>query len=159
MADIKISELSEITSPSDGDYLAVSTDIGGGVLATRKITYINLIGSAYHRIRGFVKSPNTVYSSRPQIVLARADAALSITNIRINLSSAAYILESTLKYADDITNFTNAVTISICDTVGGEFTFLGDVSVPSGKFIYLLLDAIPNTAIKDFYIEVFYTYD
>lgn len=159
MADIKISELTEITSPSDGDYLAVSTDIGAGVLATRKITYINLIGSAYHRIRGFIKNPNTVYSSRPQIVLARADAALSITSIRINLSSAAYTLECTLKYADDITNFTNDTVISVCDTVGGVFTLTGDMNVPSGKFIYLLMDAIPSVNIEDFYIEIFYTYD
>ena len=160
MADIAINELSEITSPSDGDYIAVDTDIGGGILATRKISYVNFLGSAYRRIRGLIKDPSTVYSSRPQIVLARADGALSISAIRINLSSAAYAFECTLKYADNITSFTNDTVIDVCDTTGGEFTVSGaDMDVPNGKFIYLLMDAIPNTAIKDLYIEIFYTYD
>lgn len=159
MVDINISELGEIVSPSDSDYLAIVTDIGGGILATRKISYLNAIGSSARKIRGLIKSPSDIYSTRPQIVLARSDAALSITDIRINLSSVTYNIECTLKYADNITSFTNDTVLSVCDTTGGEFTLSGDLSVPISKFIYLLLDAAPNSALKDFYIEIFYTYD
>jgi hypothetical protein len=42
MADVKISELTEISAPSTSDLLAIVTDTGGGVLGTRKITWDNL---------------------------------------------------------------------------------------------------------------------
>ncbi len=42
MVDIKISELTEITSADQDDIVAIVTDVGGGTLATRKVKIKNL---------------------------------------------------------------------------------------------------------------------
>lgn len=162
MADISINELDEVTSASATDYLATTVDIGGGVLVTKKIKYSNLIASNVERVRGLVIQPNVVYNNRPQIVMIRADAALTISRILIRCSTTAHELECTMKYADSSILFQNPVTIAVCDTTNGYKLITSgftNASVPSGKIIYLLFDAEPNAAIKDFYIEVFYSYN
>ena len=162
MADIKISELDELASPSDADQLAIVTDIGGGVLATKKITYTNLVASSARKIRGHISSPNLMYAIAPQIILARADADLTISRIHITLSTAAHNIQATLKFANDAISFASSTTIDVVDTTSGLVTITAgfdDATVPSGKYIYLLFDAEPNENIDYMYIEVFYTYD
>lgn len=161
MADIRISELDEVTSVTDSDYLAMTVNIGGGVLVTKKIQYSNLMGSSTEKARGLIISPNTVYAVRPQIVMMRANAGITITRVHISLSTNAQDIECTLKYADDSKSFANSQIIAVCDTSSGGVTITSgftNATVPSGKYVYLLLDAEPNAAIDDFYIEVFYNY-
>jgi hypothetical protein len=96
----------------------------------------------------------------------RADAALTITRIHIHGSDTTPTSElaGDLKFADDINTggFANAVVIDVCDTTNGVVTIttgFDDATVPSGKYIYFQMDASPHADWKDFYIEVFYTYD
>lgn len=43
MADVKISQLTAVTVPKIADNAVITTDVGGGTLATRKITFQNLL--------------------------------------------------------------------------------------------------------------------
>jgi hypothetical protein len=125
-----------------------------------------ILGIDVKKLRGFVSNPQAVYAQRAQIVLMRADAALTITRIHIvgpDITPGAE-LAGDLKFADDqITGtFANATVIDVCDTTSGVFTATSgfdDATVPSGKWIYFQMDASPNADWKDFSIEVFYTYD
>lgn len=162
MADIRISELDEVTSVTDSDYLAMTVDIGGGVLVTKKIQYSNLMSSSSQKVRGFVIQPNIVYANRPQVVMMRADANITISRIHIRCSITTQELECTVKYADDPVTFPNSAIVAVSDTTSGAVTITSgftNASVPSGKYVYLLFDAAPNENIDDFYIEIFYSYD
>lgn len=113
---------------------------------------------------GTIINPQSVYTSRPQIPLLRAEGDMIITRIHIVCSSSAPTTElaGDLKYADDMNtgSFANATVIDVCDTTGGVFTAISgfdDDSVPKGKYIYFEMDASPHADITDFYIEVYYT--
>jgi hypothetical protein len=119
-----------------------------------------------HKVRGFVSNPQVIYTSRAQIVMFRAEAAITITRIHIACYdySPTAELAGDLKFADDINNggFANATVIDVCDTTNGVVTITSsfdDATVPSGKYVYFQMDASPHADIKDFYIEVYYTVD
>jgi len=119
-----------------------------------------------YRKTGIVSKPQAVYRQRATIPLFRADAALTITRIHIhgNDITPTAELAGDLKFADDIATggFANAVVIDVCDTTNGVVTIttgFDDATVPSGKYVYFQMDASPHADWKDFYIEVYYTYD
>jgi hypothetical protein len=115
---------------------------------------------------GLVSNPQAVYAQRAQLVMFRADAAITITRIHIHCSDTSPTAELTgdLKFADDVNTggFANATVIDVCDTTNGVVTIttgFDDATVPSGKYVYFSMDASPHADWKDFYIEVYYTYD
>lgn len=113
-----------------------------------------------------VSNPQLVYTQRPQVVLFRAPANLTITRIHIhgNDSTPTAELAGDLKWADDVFDgsFTNATVIDVCDTTNGVFTATSsfdDATITSGKYIYFQMDSSPHADWKDFYIEFYYTLD
>jgi hypothetical protein len=153
------------TPAAAGDFPVSIDDSGKYVKRTLSQTK-TILGVDVKKLRGFVSNPQAVYSQRAQIVLIRADAALTITRIHIHCSdtSPSTELAGDLKFADDINvgGFANATVIDVCDTTNGVVTITSgfdDATVPSGKYIYFQMDASPHADIVDFYIEVFYTYD
>jgi hypothetical protein len=117
-------------------------------------------------VHGLVSNPQAVYTQRAQIVMFRANAALTITRIHIHGSDLTPTTElaGDLKFADDINigGFANATIIDVCDTTNGVKTITAgfdDATVPSGKYVYFQMDASPHADWKDFYIEVYYTFD
>ena len=114
----------------------------------------------------FITNPQAVYAQRAQVVLLRAPAALTITRIHIHGNDVSPTAEMAgdLKFADDVATggFANATVIDVCDTTNGVFTATSsfdDATVPSGKYIYWQFDASPHADWKDFYIEIYYTFD
>lgn len=108
---------------------------------------------------GTVINPQSVFTSRPQIPLLRADGDLIITRIHIK-GPGASVLAGDLKYADDLNTFTGATLIQVCDTTAGDFTITTGITldaVPAGKYIYYQLDSSPAADWTDFYIEIYYT--
>jgi hypothetical protein len=171
MADAKISALSEATTFAAGTDLIPIVHDAAGTAATKKMTETNLVLEVSRDITRercwTVPNPNAYYTNvRAQVVLFRASAAITITRIHIQGpdSTPTTELAGDLKYADDILTggFANAVVIDVCDTTSGAFTATSsfdDATVPSGKYVYFLMDAAPHVDWKDFYIEVYYTYD
>lgn len=113
-----------------------------------------------------VSNPQLVYTQRPQVVLFRAPAALTITRIHIHGSdtSPGTELAGDLKWADDVNTggFANAAVIDVCDTTNGVFTATSsfdDATIASGKYVYFQMDASPHADWVDFYIEIYYTLD
>ena len=162
MADQKITELTAGT-PVSTDILPYVSDPGGSAV-TKKVTVQTLLGTKI--LAGTISNPQAVYTQRPEVFLFRAPAALTIT--RIHIACADYSpgteLAGDLKFADDnnIGSYANATVIDVCDTTNGVKTITSgfdDATVPSGKYIYFLMDASPHADIKDFYIEVYYTLD
>lgn len=123
-----------------------------------------LLGVHTKYIRGSISNPQDLYALRAQIVLFRAPSAITITRIHVHGSTTAQQIAGDLKFADDVfaASLANATVIDVCDTTNGVFTATSgfdDATVPSGKYIYFQLDASPNVAITDFYIEIDYTVD
>lgn len=126
-----------------------------------------LVARGTQRVWKTVADPVGWYTDiRAQVVLFRADAAITITRIHINGndSTPGGELAGDLKFADDVFtgSFANATVIDICDTTSGAVTIttgFDDATVPSGKYVYFQMDAAPHADWKDFYIEVYYTYD
>ena len=154
-----------VGAPAAANDFPVSIDGVNYVKRTLEQTK-TILNVATYRKQGFVSNPQAVYAQRAQIVIMRADAALTITRIHIHCSdtSPSTELAGDLKFADDINvgGFANATVIDVCDTTNGVVTITSgfdDATVPSGKYIYFQMDASPHADIKDFYIEVFYTYD
>lgn len=127
----------------------------------------NWYAPAVNKVRGTVATPNSYYTAvRAQIPLFRADAALTITRIHIHGADTSPTTEMAgdLKFADDLNTggFASATVIDVCDTTNGVFTATSsfdDATVPSGKYVYFQMDSAPHADWKDFYIEVYYTYD
>jgi hypothetical protein len=151
-------------------YLAlVAPGTSGNVLTSNGSSWESAApsgGDTTIRLRGLVSNPQAVYIQRAQIPMFRADAALTITRIHIHCSDTSPTAElaGDLKFADDINagGFANATIIDVCDTTNGVVTITSgfdDATVPSGKYVYFQMDASPHADIKDFYIEVFFTYD
>lgn len=157
----------------------VKIDKGAGVVkktswsvfkSTLKTYFDTLYSLAAHthtvKVRGLVSNPQAVYASRAQIIMFRAEAAITITRIHIHCSDTSPTAElaGDLKFADDVNvgGFANATIIDVCDTTSGVVTIttgFDDATVPSGKYVYFQMDASPHADIKDFYIEVYYTVD
>lgn len=122
---------------------------------------------ATQRKAGVVANPNSYYTNvRAQVPIFRTDAAITITRIHIHGADTTPTTElaGDLKFADDLNTggFANAAVIDVCDTTSGVFTATSsfdDATVPSGKYVYFQMDAAPHADWKDFYIEVYYTYD
>lgn len=192
MTDQKISAItSSTTAPADTDLLPTVEDVATTPVTKRKawsvfrnalaasaaqvnagtatnvfVTPDALTSGFVYRVRGTVVDPQTVYTKRAQLVLFRADAALTITRIYIDCNDHTPTSEMAgdLKWANDIADgsFASAAVIDVCDTTNGVFTAtsgMDDATIPSGKFVYYQFDASPHADIDEFYIEVYYQYD
>ena len=167
-------ELTEGSAPALTDYALTGED-PAGIHVLRRTTWQSIKNlfkanwgnaAGVQKLRGFVTNPQAVYEQRAQIVLMRTDAAITITRIHIHGSDLTPTSElaGDLKFADDVNagSFANATVIDVCDTSSGVVTIttgFDDATVPSGKYIYFQMDASPHADWKDFYIEVYYTYD
>lgn len=170
MTDEKITALTEATTLASTDLIPVVAD-AVGTPVTKKMTKANLaaeISEIFSRhVCGTVTNPGGYYTNiRAQIPLFRAAAALTITRIHIHGSDTTPTAEMALdlKFADDLNTggFANATVIDVCDTTNGVFTetsTFSDATVPSGKYVYWSLDSAPHADWKDFYYEIYYTFD
>jgi hypothetical protein len=164
MAEIVLTNGSAPSAPASGKT-SIYADTNGQMHVLTPTTDTNL-NKPTIKIRGWVTNPQAVYAQRAQVIMFRADAALTITRIHIHGSDTTPTTElaGDLKFADDINvgGFANATVIDVCDTTNGVVTITSgfdDATVPSGKYIYFQMDASPHADFKDFYIEVYYTYD
>jgi hypothetical protein len=170
MANKTIFEYADSSAPLLTDVTLNGED-PAGIHVSRKTTWQsirNLFLATHsgelHYVKGTISNPQAVYAQRAQIPIMRAPQALTITRIHIVTNQTAQQLAGDLKWADDITDasFANAAVIDVIDTTSGVFTATSsfdDATVASGKYVYLQLDSSPNAAIKDFYIEIYYTFD
>jgi hypothetical protein len=168
MADEKLTQQTETTDIAYTDIIYVVKD-PSTVPISRKMSIDNFmteISVKTKLIRGFVSNPQAIYASRAQIVMFRAEAAITITRIHIHGSDTSPTAEMNgdLKFADDVNagGFANAAVIDVCDTTNGVVTITAgfdDATVPSGKYVYFQMDASPHVDWKDFYIEVYYMVD
>ena len=165
MAKKKISELPTIAAPTGSDIM-VGNDVSETPDVTGTMTLDSVIKILVHRVRGLVSNPQAMYTQRAQIVMFRADAALTITRIHIHGADLSPTAEMAgdLKWATDVNigGFADAAVIDVCDTTNGVFTVttgMDDPTIPSGKYVYFQMDASPHADWKDFYIEVYYVYD
>ena len=76
-------------------------------------------------------------------------------------SSASYELTGDLKYADARTGLADATVINAFETTSGilDDSSITSASVASGKFLYLLFDAVPNASDTDDSICFTWDYD
>ena len=116
-------------------------------------------------LQGSISNPQATYAQRPQVFMFQTPYAITITKIHISGPDATpgAELAGDLKFADDTFTgvFANATVIDVCDTTSGVFTATSfdDATVPSGKYIYFLMDASPNADWTDIFIRVDYTVD
>lgn len=108
-----------------------------------------------------ITNPNGFYNLDTQIPVALVKSALTITKIQVSLNTTAQQVAGDLKYADDLTAFTNPVVINDFDTTSGVRTDTSITSgaVASGKWIYLQFDSQPNSAITWMIIHIEWDYD
>ena len=161
---LSITNAPNVATTAAGDLI-----MGDGAGAWVKKTVAEaqaILGVSVHELQKFVTNPQAVYAQRPQIVLMRTSAAITITRIHIHGSDTTPTSElaGDLKFADDINagGFANATVIDVCDTTNGLFTATSsfdDATVPSGKYIYFQVDSSPHADWKDFFIEIYYTFD
>lgn len=166
MTTKKITELTQDSSPALTDIIP-TVEAPSTTPVTKYVTFSavkTLLNVDTYRVCGLVSNPQAVYAQRAQIPLFRAAAALTITRIHISCNVTSQNIAGDLKWADDIIDgsFANAAVIDVCDTTSGVVTITSgfdDATVASGKYVYFQLDASPNAAIKDVYLEVYYTFD
>lgn len=191
MADEKLTQKTELVTPVSTDYLYAVDDPAGSAL-TQYVQWANihkgmtqatsaeittgsvvepvfadgLKGSAYGTFRktGTIISPGDVYDVDTEVPIFRTDAAITITRIHISGpdSTPTTELDIDLKWADDLTAYTNAAVIDVCDTTSGVVTIttgFDDATVASGKYVYWSLGADPHADWTYMYFEIYYTYD
>jgi hypothetical protein len=172
MANKTLFELTEGNAPALTDYALTGEDPTNTHVLRRttwqslRNLFLSTHSGETHYIRGLVSNPQEVYAQRAQIVMFRAEAAITITRIHIHCSDTSPTTElaGDLKFADDVNvgGFANATIIDVCDTTNGVVTITSgfdDATVPAGKYIYFQMDASPHADIKDIYLEVYYTVD
>lgn len=157
MNDEKISELTELATAADDDLIPI---VDSSESETKYIQKSNLVGTTIKSWDVVIINPNSVYSVDTQIPIALTFANISISKIQVSLNTTAQEVAGDVKFADDLTAFTNATLINDFDTTSGVRTdsliTLGSVS--SGKFIYLDFDSQPNAAITWMLIHIEYSY-
>jgi len=168
MGEKKTSELTLDASPALTDRFVVVTDplttpVSGLATVASVKTLLNV---DTQRIWKTIADPQALYTLRAQIPLFRAPANLTFTRIHLVLNDNTPTAEfaGDLKFADDQFDgvFANATVIDVLDTTSGAFTATSsfdDATVPSGKYVYLQMDASPHVDIDNIYIEVYWTYD
>jgi len=168
MVDVKTSELTLDASPALTDRVVVVTDplttpVSGLASLTSVKTLFNV---DTYRIWKTIADPQALYLLRAQIPLFRAPAALTFTRIHLLLNDSTPTAEfaGDLKFADDQFDgsFANATVIDVCDTTSGAFTATSsfdDATVPSGKYVYLQMDASPHVDIESIFLDLAWTYD
>jgi hypothetical protein len=145
--------------------LATTAEVTTGTSTTLVPSVASLKGIV-QRCGGTIVDPQTTYTKRAQVVMLYTTAAITITGIyvRLNDSTPTSEFAGDLKFADNQFDgsFTNATIIDVVDTTSGAFTATSgfdDPTVPSGKFIYLSMDASPHADIDEIYVLFTYTVD
>lgn len=184
MANLKISERTATTTPVTTDIVDITVAPGSTPLS-RKVTLGNLYkglgtgtpsastflagdgtwkNTEKKRGRWFLPNPATMYASDPHIILLKTDAAITITRIMLRNSLTGTEIACDLKWASDmlIGSYADAAVIDVCDTTSGVFEVtsgMDDPTIPTGKYVYLQLDATPSALIKYCLLEVDFDYD
>lgn len=150
----------EVTEGSLADSTIVSADIKNATVAyADMVANVPGLPHAWHIPIG---SPDDVVTgSSTLVVIPLTDAALTVTKIEVTTSSASYEIAGDLKYADARIGLANATVINVFDTASGV---LSDSSITSGavaagKCVYLQFDSVPNAAMTDCGITVYWDYD
>lgn len=176
MANAQISDIAGVESTSVTDTDLFEGEESGGTsfqvaFSVIKSTLQTAFDALYAGIAqdtnkktGVIWNPNSLYGDDTQVIIFRADAALTITRIHISGPNASPTseLDIDLKWADDTTAFTNAAVIDVCDTTSGVVTITSsfdDATIDSGKYVYWEFGAQPHADWLWMWFEVYYTYD
>jgi len=131
--------------PIDGNDLGVD---GAGRLHTKN-----------HHLQFNIRSPADEYDNDPNItVWAETDAAITIKSIKLTCNKhPAVELDADLCYADARIGLASATVIHALDTTNGVFSSGAEtLAVPSGKCIYIVLNAQPDSAITEIPCDITY---
>lgn len=136
------------------------------IVAGQDILAADVLAIAVKDISYLISNPQALYNQRPEIFLKKTRAALTIASINLTLSDYTPGAEfaGDLKFADDMNlgSYANSTLICALDTTNGVISRtsgFNDATVPSGKFIYIDMDASPHADIKDMLLGGTYTYD
>lgn len=168
--DAKESALTQYTTLNKtADYSRFLKD-QAGTPDNGLISFNNLLTTLALKDRvlsGEIAGPADYYTGvRPQIFLYKTLAAITIVSIHIHGPDSTPTTEfaGDLKFADDAFtgSFANATLIRACDTTSGVLTAttgFNDATVPSGKYIYIQMDAAPHIDWKDIFFQILYNFD
>lgn len=108
-----------------------------------------------------VVNPKEAYGVDTQIPIALTKKAITITKIDVSLNTSSYDVAGDLKWADNITGFTNATVINDFDTTSGVRTdsTLTSAGVAAGKWVYLQFDSEPDASITFMSVHIEWSYD
>lgn len=108
-----------------------------------------------------IVNPAGFYAVDTQLPFLYTDAAITVTRVVVSTNTASYEVAGDVKWADNLTSFTNATVINAFDTTSGvlDDSSITAGSVASGKWLYLQLDSAPNAAVTFMTVQVFWDYD
>jgi len=146
----------------DGDVDFVGAlSLGGDLsIGANDINMTGIIRGCNKVISASILSPGLAYAVDTQVPLPLNLNAMHVTRVKVQLNTTAQNVAGDLKYADDLTAFTNATLIRAFDTTSGALDATGlNVAVPAGKHLYLDFDSAPNAAITFMSLSVVYDDD
>ena len=125
---------------------------------------LGLSNETTHHLRGTCIDPNGVYGKDHEVcVWCKTDGAITVTGIDLTCDAdPSTEMDIDLMWADAFIGLGNSAAIDECNTVSGATsisTGFDDATVASGKCIYWLLNAEPDSDITQFAWDVKYTYD
>ncbi len=141
------------------------TNLGLGTIATQSASAVNITGGAISGVTNCwdltVLNPNGAYAVDPEIFLAVARGALTVTKLQVSCNATANDIAGDLKQADGFIGFANPVVLESFDTSAGVRvdSSIASGAVASGKVVYLSFDSIPATAISQVHFHVEWDYD
>jgi hypothetical protein len=133
----------------DQSVVSGATPTFGDIKGETKVTSVTIM------------NPSGAYTLDTQIPIMRAKSALTVTAIYVTLNTTSYEVAGDLKWADNLTSFTNATVINDFDTTSGvrTDTSISSGSVASGKEVYLQFDSQPNVAVTFMKIDIHWDID
>jgi len=125
---------------------------------------LGLSNETTHHLRGTCIDPNGVYGKDHEVcVWCKTDGAITVTGIDLTCDAdPSTEMDIDLMWADAFIGLGNSAAIDECNTVSGATSIsagFDDATVASGKCIYWLLNAEPDSDITQFAWDVKYTYD
>jgi len=150
----------DVNTTASPSFVALTLSGGDLSIGANDINMTGIIRGCNKVLSASLLSPALVYAVDTQVPLPFVINAMKVTRIKVQLNTAAQEVAGDLKYADDLTAFTNATLVRAFDTTSGALDATGlSVSVPAGKHLYLDFDSLPNAAITFMSLSVVYDYD
>jgi len=137
----------------------------GNLTATGTSTLTNI--TTTNRIKSMPQSwdktlldPNGIWDIDTQVPITTAEAALKVTRVKVDLNTTGKNVWGDLKYADNLSSFTNATLIRAFDTSSGVLDATGlSIAVPSGKEVYIQFDSQSDSTITFMALHIEWDFD